>query len=76
LAAGFWNFEYWIELIAMLFIKAFIEIPFFISVTKFFKQTQMIKSFILFQPLHIFYTVCSGFMGQLGRYEWKGRKVQ
>lgn len=76
LAAGFWSFEYWIALLAMLFIKALIEIPFFISVAKFFKQTQLIISFILFQPLHIFYTVCSGFMGQLGRYEWKGRKVQ
>ncbi|HUM97056.1 MAG TPA: glycosyltransferase [Chitinophagaceae bacterium] len=76
LIAGFWRFEYWFVLIAMLFIKTLIELPFFISVARFFNQTNLIKSFILFQPLHIFYTVCSGFLGQLGRYEWKGRKVQ
>ena len=56
--------------------KTLIEYPFFISLARFFNLTKAIPLFLLFQPLHVAYTVISGFFGQFGKYEWKGRRVR
>lgn len=76
LVAGCWFPQYWIYLVALWLAKAIIELPFFISLSKFFNKEWAIKFFLFFQPLHIFYTIISGLFGQLGKYEWKGRKVK
>ena len=73
--AGFWNSYFWfLFLIAWVF-KTIVELPFFYSLSQFFNKQWAVKFFFFFQPLHIFYTIISGLLGQFGKYEWKGRKV-
>ncbi len=67
---------YWWWLLGGLLAKTLTELPFFAAVARFYNKTALIKYFPLFQPLHILYTVTAGFLGLLGRYEWKGRKVK
>jgi hypothetical protein len=45
-------------------------------VAAFYKERRLMRFFLLFQPLHITYTVLVGFISQLGTYEWKGRKTK
>ncbi|MFC0774414.1 glycosyltransferase [Terrimonas alba] len=75
LIAGFWNHFYWIIFLIGWAAKTSVELPFFYSVAKFFNKQWAVKFFFVFQPLHIFYTIFSGLLGQFGKYEWKGRKV-
>jgi poly-beta-1,6-N-acetyl-D-glucosamine synthase len=75
LVNGFWNYQYWIYAAALWIAKTIVELPFFISVAGFFDKRWAINLFFFFQPLHIFYTIVSGVFGQLGKYEWKGRRV-
>jgi len=75
LVSGFWCSQYWLYFLLMWVAKTIVEIPFFISVSSFFNKQWAVKFFFFFQPLHIFYTIISGLFGQLGKYEWKGRKV-
>ena len=76
LIAGFWHYWYWLAVLALWILKTLVELPFFISLAAFFNKKSLTKWFFFFQPLHIFYTVISGFLGQVGKYEWKGRKVR
>jgi poly-beta-1,6-N-acetyl-D-glucosamine synthase len=75
LVAGCWQPDYWIYFLGLWGAKTLVEIPFFISVAEFFNKQWAVKFFFLFQPVHILYTIISGLFGQLGKYEWKGRKV-
>lgn len=73
--AGFLNSQYWLYLLISWIAKTIIELPFVYSVSAFFGKQSLVKYFFFFQPLHILYTIISGLFGQLGRYEWKGRRV-
>ena len=75
LVAGIWNSFYWLIFILGLSFKTIVELPFFYSLSIFFNKQWMVKLFFFFQPMHIFYTIISGLLGQFGKYEWKGRKV-
>lgn len=75
LVAGFWNSWFWLFLLIAWVLKTVVELPFFYLISKFFNKQWAVKLFFFFQPLHIFYTIISGLWGQLGKYEWKGRKV-
>lgn len=74
--AGFFNYQYWIGCAGLLIAKALVEWPLAHSSAVFFGQQKLLKYFFFFQPLHIAYTIFSGLLGQLGRYEWKGRRVK
>ncbi len=76
LIEGFWNYHYWIYLLVLWFAKTMIEFPFVSSVASFYEKQSLMKYFFFFQPLHIFYSIVAGFLGQFGKYEWKGRKVK
>ncbi len=76
LIAGFWNHYYWLSAFVLWLLKTFVELPFFTSVCHFFDKQWAIRWFLVFQPMHIFYTILSGLFGQFGKYEWKGRKVR
>ena len=73
--AGFFCHNYWIYLAGLWLAKTIVELPFIYSVAAFFNKQSLVKYFFFFQPLHIFYTIVSGFLGQFGKYEWKGRRV-
>lgn len=73
--AGFWNSYFWLLLLILWVSKTVAEFPLFSSVARFFDKRWSLQFFLFFQPLHILYTIISGFFGQMGSYEWKGRKV-
>jgi len=76
LIAGFWHYQYWIYLIGLWIAKTIVEFPFVAGVASFFSKRSLLKYFFFFQPFHIFYTLIAGWLGQSGKYEWKGRKVR
>lgn len=60
----------------MLLVKIATEFLFIIPVAQFFNRSYVLRYFIFLQPLHIVYIVAAGFLGFVGKYEWKGRKVK
>lgn len=56
--------------------KTVVELAFIRPVSIFFYKRNELKWFALLQFLHIPYILYAGFMGQMGGYEWKGRKVR
>jgi len=76
LVAGFWNHSYWLYFVLAIVLKTLVELPFFTAIATFFDKQWAVKYFFFFQPLHIFYTVAAGLLGQFGLYEWKGRRVK
>lgn len=74
--ASFFNIKYLYALFFFWCAKTIVEYPFIIAVSLFFNRQNLLKYFFLFQPLHIAYTIISGFLGSFGKYEWKGRKVK
>ena len=57
-------------------IKIIIEYLFIIPVACFFNKLSWLWTFPLFQPVHILYTIVSGWLGKFGKYEWKGRMIK
>jgi cellulose synthase/poly-beta-1,6-N-acetylglucosamine synthase-like glycosyltransferase len=76
LVAGAWDYRYWIMVLLLWLFKTCIELPLFRSLAIYFNKQWAIPWFLLFQPLHILYTIVSGLLGQFVKYEWKGRKVR
>jgi hypothetical protein len=64
---------YWVLLIT---IKTIIELIFLLPVARFYQKATLLWYFFPAQPFHILYTVMAGFLGQVGSYEWKGRKLK
>lgn len=74
--ASFYNIQYFYFLLILWVSKTLVEWPFISMVSSFFNRQHLLKYFFFFQPLHIAYTIISGFLGSFGKYEWKGRKVK
>lgn len=68
--------EWFFFFMIAVFYKAIIEWSFVQKVLQYFTLQKLMPLFPLFQPLHIVYTVISGFLGSTGSYTWKGRKVK
>ncbi len=60
----------------ILCVKIVAELYFLAPVAKFFNNERVLRYFPLLQPLHIVYIVLAGFLGFVGGYEWKGRRVK
>lgn len=73
---GFWQPIFWFVSLLFLFFKFFVEFPFVFLLAGFFNKNSILKYFILFQPVHVLYTVIAGFLGLTGKYEWKSRKIK
>jgi poly-beta-1,6-N-acetyl-D-glucosamine synthase len=67
--------HFWIWVGGFWLLKTLVELPFCISVASFFNRQRLSWYLFFLQPVHIFYTIISGLLGQVGTYEWKGRKV-
>lgn len=63
-------------LIAGLVLKIACELLFLIPVARFFGNQKLLYWFPLMQPVHIIYTIISGWLGKFGKYQWKGRTVK
>ena len=51
------------------------EIAFIIPVAKYFGKLKLMKYYFPAAILYVFYVVFIGIYGNIGGYEWKGRKV-
>ena len=60
----------------LLMVKTICELCFMMPVARFFKQEKLLLWFPLMQPFHILYTVVAGWLGTVGKYQWKDRKVK
>jgi cellulose synthase/poly-beta-1,6-N-acetylglucosamine synthase-like glycosyltransferase len=60
----------------ILVVKIICELVFMQPVSKFFNEQKLLRWFPFMQPVHIIYTVVSGWLGKFGKYEWKGRIVK
>jgi len=76
IAFSFYHSSFWLYTGLFWVIKTIIEWPFVYSVSRFYREEALMKYFFWIQPLHIFYTVLIGIIGQMGRYEWKGRRTK
>lgn len=74
--AGFFNTGYWIIATIATLGKAAVELSLLMPVARIFKKTHLLRNFLWFQPVHIFYTVAAGFLGLVTHYQWKGRRVR
>jgi cellulose synthase/poly-beta-1,6-N-acetylglucosamine synthase-like glycosyltransferase len=57
-------------------LKTALELLLMIPAAKFFGKVNLLRYYLCFQPLHIFYMVIAGSFGNLGKYQWKGRLVR
>ncbi|HJW17780.1 MAG TPA: glycosyltransferase family 2 protein, partial [Flavisolibacter sp.] len=76
LITAFWHPINIVYAFAFLLLKTLIEWPFVRSVAQFYDEQRLMKYFLLFQPVHVLYTVVVGLTSQLGSYEWKGRRTK
>ncbi|PZF74279.1 glycosyltransferase [Taibaiella soli] len=63
-------------LLPMYFVKTIVEIYYLIPVSRFFMKTRQLVIFPFLQPLHVLYISLAGFLGIVGVYKWKDRKLK
>lgn len=73
--AGFFNVYAFAVLLGILLCKTVIEMIYLAPVAEFFGKKKLMNAYPLLQPLHIGYIISAGFLGMVGKYQWKGRKV-
>jgi cellulose synthase/poly-beta-1,6-N-acetylglucosamine synthase-like glycosyltransferase len=61
---------------AIVVVKIVVEYYFLKPVARFFNNEWVLWYFPFLQPLHVVYIVIAGFLGLVGSYEWKGRRVK
>jgi hypothetical protein len=74
--AGLFAHRYWLLAGVMLGAKVIVEYIFMVPLTEFFGKQWSRVYFPFLQPLHIIYIVTAGFLGFIGNYRWKDRKVK
>ncbi len=67
---------YFILLTMQLLFKFVVDYTFLKSASKFFDRSDLLKSFLLHEILHVLYIVFVGTFGNLMSYDWKGRKLK
>jgi len=71
-----WN-PYWLlGFLFLILLKSILEFPFVKTLAGFFGLSKRLKYFFFLQPLHIFYMIIAGLLGNFPGYEWKGRRVK
>lgn len=79
LVSGFvtiFNHEFLIPFIILMGVKLISEFIFVVSVSIFFKKQKYLAWYLIAGILYVFYVVIIGLLGNIGRYEWKGRRVR
>lgn len=74
--AGFSDQLFWLLGAGVLLLKIAVELYFLLPVAAFFGKTKELIIFPFLQPLHIAYIICAGFLGFVGKYQWKGRSIR
>lgn len=66
----------WVLLLASLLLKTAAELCYLFPVARFFGKEMQLRYFFFLQPLHIAYIILAGFLGMIGTYRWKDRKLR
>ena len=74
--ASIWDLTYFMLGIVVITIKAVVEVFFLLPVAIFFRKVKEVFWLAILQPLHISYIILAGFLGLIGDYKWKGRRVK
>jgi len=56
-------------------VKLFIDLPLMVSFSRFQRSTSLLWLFPLMELLNAVYTLIIGIIGNIGKYEWKGRSI-
>ncbi|NCD69289.1 glycosyltransferase family 2 protein [Mucilaginibacter agri] len=75
-ALGFFNPWFFKLLLAEFLVKVLFETALLMPIMDFFKRTALLKYMVILSPIHIFYMVYIGLMGNTSKYNWKGRMVR
>ena len=68
---------YFLKLFTLQFLlKYLFELAYLLPISLFFKRPKLIGLLIIIIPVHIFYLIWIGFMGNTSAYTWKGRVVR
>jgi cellulose synthase/poly-beta-1,6-N-acetylglucosamine synthase-like glycosyltransferase len=59
-----------------LLLKLLLEGAFLLMITSFFNRKSLVKWVLILSPIHIFYVVYVGLIGNSRKYAWKGRMVR
>lgn len=73
---GFYDTYFWKLFLIQFGLKFIFESAFLLPVTIFFKRINLIWLLCLISPIHMFYFVYVGLMGNTKKYVWKGRTVR
>ncbi len=74
--AAFFNTAILNLFLVLFTVKILVEILFLAPVSGFFSKRWQLIIFPFLQPLHIIYISLAGFLGYIGKYEWKGRQLR
>ena len=72
---GFAHHYYWQLCGILILVKVVIEYIYIVPVAMFFRKMWTQLYYPLLQPLHIGYIALAGFLGFIGNYTWKDRRV-
>ncbi|MHB1921507.1 MAG: glycosyltransferase [Chitinophagaceae bacterium] len=72
---GFFHTLAWEIAAILLLYKTLVELTLLIPVARFFKKTSLLWQFFPGQFFHIPYILMAGWLGKMGSYQWKGRRV-
>lgn len=73
---GFFNPWFFKLLLIEFALKVVFETILLFPITSFFKRASLLWLMIILSPIHIFYFVYVGLMGNTSKYNWKGRMVR
>ncbi len=66
----------WKVTLFMILAKSIVDFIFLASVSRYFGQFRLMRTFLISQVFHIVYIVTTGIWSQLGHYKWKGRQLR
>lgn len=73
---GFYDASYFKLVLLQVSLKYVFEFAYLLPLTLFFKRAWLISLLIILIPIHVFYFVYIGILGNNRKYHWKGRNVQ
>ena len=74
--AGFFNVYFWQLLSVEIFCKILFEAAFLSMVLAFLKRLKLLPMLLILSPVHMFYFIFVGLIGNTSKYAWKGRIVR
>lgn len=76
LAGLFYHYTYLFTFLVVLVAKIIVEYLFIQPLTRFSNREELMKYLPILSSLHIIYLVYIGVLGNIGKYDWKGRQVK